>query len=320
MNRDKLKEWLKFVLVFAGLYMVTGVLLGIFTQQIIGLSSGNGYEALEFYQVYPALEGRAIMAELTQGLLLAAVIYPLWQYLKEKKHGKLMLLGVLWGVQLIGSVEPVPGSFEGLIYTRTTLWEHFLIIATGLLRIAILAAFMTSDQTKDHARETESFRPSSTFIRRFTVLHVITYFVAGVLFYQLQNYQQSINEMEIFGMWRDLEDPVTAMMIFLGSTFGQVFRGAWLAFFLTPFQKLFQAKKGWILLFTTMWGLTFLTATGIMPWFAETLAGERSVYELLVGFPEVTVQMLVFSMLLQQWELRKPRLLPSQPTEAENPV
>ncbi len=40
---------------------------------------------------------------------------------------------------MLGNLEPKPGSIEGMIYTHTTVIEHILVLAAGLLQAVILA-------------------------------------------------------------------------------------------------------------------------------------------------------------------------------------
>lgn len=67
----------------------------------------------------------------------------------------------------------------------------------------------------------------------------------------------------------------------------------------------FQKPGGGKRLFITLWGMTFLAAVNIVPWVVQDLLmGNNPLTELLIGPPEVTVQMLLFSLLLYIWHKR----------------
>ncbi|MDW7678321.1 MAG: hypothetical protein SCK57_11730 [Bacillota bacterium] len=213
-------------------------------------------------------------------------------------------------------MEPLPGSFEGMLYTTTTALEHIMALAATLIQTLILAGILLKWVVKSHAR-LEATQPEKTepphgsepeqlsvkgFLRRFTFLHVSTYWLVGILFYQLSGYQEALNTMEVFSLWRPLENMVMPFVIF----FGQFIRGFALAVLLMPFQHLFfRQSKGWVVLFATLWGMTFLGAVNIVPWIVQDLlVGGTPYKEFLVGPPEVTVQMLLFSVGLYIWQRR----------------
>ncbi|WP_124191881.1 hypothetical protein [Natrarchaeobius oligotrophus] len=143
------------------------------------------------------------------------------------------------------------------------------------------------------------------FVIRFTVLHVVTYWVVGMMFFQLQpGYEEALAVIETFEHWRDLEDITMVAAVF----FGQFVRGALLAVFLYPFYTRFvHARSGWLLLFGLLYGLTFLGSPVFFPETVQVIL-DGSLRDLLrsleIGVPEVTVQMLVFSWLLWRWERR----------------
>ncbi len=314
MQNQRKKEMVRFLVGFSALYVLSYFLIGTFFLHGVSMLPEKQRAALDFFQVYSPAAATVIVSQLIRGLVIAAVCYSLRETLRSHPKATQILVGLLWGVHVFGSVEPVPGSFEGMIYTVTTPLEHFLVVAASLVQMTLLAWAFNKWmgyplQSVDHKnRYDRKERDSQKFVLRFMILHVITYFFVGVLFYQMQGYQASLDSMEIFTMWRDLNDPMVAIGVFTGTTVGQVFRGLALAVFLLPFRSPYTDKKsGGVLLFSTMWGLTFLTAVGIISWMVDSLIGEASLGVLLVGSPEVTVQMIVFSMLLYRWESRKKR-------------
>ncbi|MFO8060393.1 MAG: hypothetical protein R6U70_07050 [Bacillota bacterium] len=47
-----------------------------------------------------------------------------------------ILFGALWGLALLGSIQPMPGSLEGMIYTTTTFAEHALVLVAAGVQVA----------------------------------------------------------------------------------------------------------------------------------------------------------------------------------------
>jgi len=78
-----------------------------------------------------------LMAEIVRGIILALLVYPFYNLLVKNSRGPLVLFGGLWGLALLGSLEPFPGSIEGMIYTMTTLPEHLLVMTAGALQVLL---------------------------------------------------------------------------------------------------------------------------------------------------------------------------------------
>jgi predicted PurR-regulated permease PerM len=102
--------------------------------------------------------------------------------------------------------------------------------------------------------------------------------------------------MEIFELYRPLESFGMVAAVF----FGQIIRGAILAFLLYPFYDTYmKTGRGWLLLFGLLFGLKVLVVVIFIPTALIELK------ELLVGIPEITAQTLIFSVLFFAWELRR---------------
>lgn len=74
-----------------------------------------------------------------RGVVLAFVLYPFYDCIVKGNHGGLILFGALWGLAILGSLEPLPGSIEGLIYTETTLVEHFMVLIAGAVQVMLFS-------------------------------------------------------------------------------------------------------------------------------------------------------------------------------------
>lgn len=141
------------------------------------------------------------------------------------------------------------------------------------------------------------------YIGRFTLIHVITYVVCGIIFMELLNYEESLATMESFKLYRSLEDPMVGLGVFPM----QILRGGLFALLIYPFYKrIIEKRHGWLLLFGLLYGFTYLFIA--LPEFLSGIVNYirtgTSIAELFVGVPEITVQMLVFSLVLFKWERR----------------
>lgn len=61
-----------------------------------------------------------------RGLLFALAIYPLRDYLRKRKHGWLTLWLLIILIGIFSTPGAGPSSIEGVIYTKTPLWFHFI--------------------------------------------------------------------------------------------------------------------------------------------------------------------------------------------------
>ena len=250
----------------------------------------------------------SMSGQLLRGLPLAAILYPFYPLIIGSHWGKLVLFGALWGVALVGSVEPQPGSIEGIIYTRITLLEHTAIlvaVAAQMFAFVWLLSLWEKPQPADPTHVQADPKKMRGYSLRFILVHLITYWVVGIIFYEIAGYAQALEEMEIFQLWRPLENLPAVLLVF----FGQIFRGGMLSLLLYPFYTVYiRAKHGWLLLFLLILGLTILGSPVFLP---ELIRVEGSWAEflqsLVIGIPEILTQALVFSVIFFWWQRRAER-------------
>ncbi len=275
---------LHWCLVFMGLHLVTALIL----YRIFGWLSGLlpvGLSALDFYGTFSL----SPVDHLIRGLVLALVLYPI------KKKGRLNwknTLTALFVVGLIGSVEPQPGTIEGLIYTITTPFEHLLVIlAEGLRILLFLILLRRGGLLDENLADTDI--PTRSY-RRFLVLHLVTYWGVGMLFYQISGYEEALATDAAFLLYRDLESLSMVGLVF----FGQIFRGLLLA---VSILRLTGPRPSTGTLFLELFGLTALGGPLFAASFFDGLLQVESISgflaSLVIGIPEITAQMLVFSLL-----------------------
>lgn len=139
------------------------------------------------------------------------------------------------------------------------------------------------------------------YLIRFVVVHVVTYAVAGILLFFLQNYEEAFAVPGRFELYRPLDDPIVMAAIPL-----QIIRGAVLAIFFYPFYDTFiRSKNGWLLLFGLTFGLIALGGPNFMTGILTDILERTPFTEFLIGPVEITFQMLLFSVIFFWWERSK---------------
>jgi hypothetical protein len=128
-----------------------------------------------------------------------------------------------------------------------------------------------------------------------------------MLFYQLAGYEQAFAEMEVFELYRPLENPAMGAAVF----FGQFLRGTMLALLLSPFVgSCLAARFGGLRFFALYFGTTALGGPIFIPDLFSgvgEISAAQFLTELAAGVPEITVQMLLFSLLFIAWQKRRIR-------------
>jgi hypothetical protein len=277
--------------------------------------------ALDFFEPYRSLGFTTVATQLMRALVLAAVLYPFYERVVRSRRAPLLLFTALWGLSLVGSIQPMPGSFEGLLYTVTGVGEHLLVLAAGALQAALLIVLFLPWQRRASAPEGAPARVRvdgggqadmtagglrlRSYVPRFVLLYVAVYIVAGMLFYQLSGYEEALAEMEAFELFRPLESPAMGAAVF----FGQFIRGSLLALMLFPFAEpcVRRQRRGGLLFFAVFFGTTALGGPVFIPdmfsGIGDFTAGEFF-RELSAGVPEILVQILLFSLLFVAWMRR----------------
>lgn len=302
----KTQNLLKFVARFAIVHLlVHSVFAFVFVAIQNSLPEANRV-ALDLYEPYRSVGLVSYLGQLLRGIAFALVFFPFYTILFERNIGKIVLFSSMFGIALIGSVEPQPGSIEGIIYTLISFSEHAFVITTVALQMLVFVwlVFKVERKFSTQALRKEgklvSFKATKGYLTRFVVVHLVTYWVVGSIFYQVAGYADALDSMEIFELWRPLENLPAVLLVF----FGQIFRGAFLGILLYPFYELYiQKRNGWLLLFLLFIGLT---ALGSPIFLTEFIVFEGTfiefLKELIIGIPEIVSQMLIFSVLFFLWQ------------------
>ena len=260
--------------------------------------------ALEFFEPYRPLA----LTQVIRVIVLALILYPFYNTIVSGRRGWLILFGALWGLALVGSLEPMPGSIEGIIYTETTFTEHVEVLLAGALQISVFCCVFLkweiwSNKNRDswESNGAKDKQCLKKYVGRFTLLHVTTYWTVGMIFYQLLGYEEALDS-EIFELFRPLESILMVAVVFLG----QIMRGGILALLLYPFYDNFMSKKhGWLFIFILLWGLTALGSWTFIPNLLQNITKislNEFIESIKIGVPEITVKALLCSWLLFRWE------------------
>lgn len=137
------------------------------------------------------------------------------------------------------------------------------------------------------------------YLTRFTLTHVGTYLVCGLIAFYLAGYTEPFQSPEMSGLMRPTDSPIVRAAVLF-----QFFRGALLGLFIYPFyDTMIKSKLGWLKLFGLLWGLTLIGAVNAGGGSIEGLIyTTMSLQAHLIGIPEVTIQMLAFAWLFVRWE------------------
>jgi len=140
------------------------------------------------------------------------------------------------------------------------------------------------------------------FVGRFTLAHVVTYVVFGIIFYNLVNYTKIFASPEMSLLMR----PTSSKWVKMAPLF-QFLRGALMGLGFYPFRRIIlEEKGGWWKMFFFLLVFTSLCAVITGPGSTEGM-----LYTILplkyhiVVMPEVAIQMLVFSVWFTAWEKKR---------------
>jgi len=270
---------------------------------------------LASFGVFAAPSFAHLLAQLARGALLALALAPFRRTILLRRRPARPLFGVVFGLLVVGSVEPLPGSFEGWFYTQASPAAHLVTLAAaavhGLLFAWAVPALMRAasggdrSAARDESGAAVGGGNALTWGRslRFTALHVATYLAAGLVFFALQDYTAAFASDPQFRHFRPLDDPWVAAAIP-----GQILRGPLLALCLAPFvPAALRRPRGGLALFALLFVATAAATGHLLPGLLGATPESLTLGSLATGLPEVATQMAVFTLLFVLWERRAVR-------------
>ncbi|KAB2952911.1 hypothetical protein F9B85_06460 [Heliorestis acidaminivorans] len=305
------RKFLPFLGRFTTIHLITYGVIGALFLLVQGLMPEAKRVVLDFFMPYRSLDLIVLASQILRGAIMALVLYPFYDLIVKNEHRGLILFSVLWGLAILGSLEPLPGSIEGFIYTKTTFLEHFVVlVVTALQFILFTWLFLRWEDKSEGLSSRVAFRGNGIggYIRRYTLVHVTIYWIVGMLFYQIAGYEELMSQMDVFQHYRSLDNFIMVFVVF----FGQIARGALIAFLLYPFYKVFVRKEhGWLLLFGLLFGLKVLGSPIFIIESIEFFTAVDSLSEVMemltIGVPEILAQSFFISILFFWWERKRLR-------------
>jgi hypothetical protein len=152
-----------------------------------------------------------------------------------------------------------------------------------------------------YAPESGHWKPFLGFALRVILAHTLTYFIFGMLMSNVFHYGEIFRQDII----RDYMLPMDAGNVILGP-FMQPVRGLIFAIGLWPVRGLLiERKRGWLILWGLLVTLGILSTPAASPGSIEGMLYTRlPLWYHLLGYPEIVLQTLAFSIWLVWWERR----------------
>lgn len=155
MNKFFTKKNLKYIFTFSTIYVISYCLIAVAFTLIQNLMDVNQITALVFFKPYSFPTLSVIINQFLKGGFLALIIYPFYDVIYNSKRSVLYLFILLWGLALFGSVQPMPGSIEGIYYTKTTILEHLLVLSAKAVQVLIFSKMFLKQENGEVLKERE---------------------------------------------------------------------------------------------------------------------------------------------------------------------
>ena len=151
-------------------------------------------------------------------------------------------------------------------------------------------------------RKTIRLHPMISFSLRFIVVHVLTYIGFGIFFMLVSKYFEYFSQDPVFNALMKPSDALSVRM----APVVQIFRGAFLALAIYPFREVFNRRpSGWIHLFVLLFVFSSIGSVITGPGSIEGFLYTRFPFNPVIGYPEIALQMFVFSWWFCRWERKK---------------
>lgn len=137
-NKMKKKNFWGYSGRFVLTYIVVYSVIGFFFLNFQRMMPVSARVALDFFEPF-RLNLVEIILQGIRAALIALVLYPFYNQITDDKKGMWAIFAALWGLSLLGSLEPKPGSIEGIIYTETSMVEHFIVMVTVAIQVLIFS-------------------------------------------------------------------------------------------------------------------------------------------------------------------------------------
>lgn len=305
------RQWGRYLARFSILHVAAYIVVGSGALVLQDALAPADLVAIDFFEPY-RIALWPVLIEGLRGLILAAIFYPFYRLATDSARSWWLLFLPLWGLTVIGSIDPWLGAIEGVIYTEITLVAHLFFLATSAIQYGLLVGGLqwVAQHSPSSTFDPEWLRDNRPTLRslqfwgylgRFTIIYVGAYLVAGIAFFIIHDYGMVIPESGAFALWRPLDHPFIQLAILF-----QVGRGALLGLLLFPLYGWFFGRDyGWLRLFGVFWGAIYLGAPPTVHNLIGELLAPGPLIDLLFGTAELTVQLLGFSIVFWSWQRRR---------------
>ncbi|MCK9547172.1 MAG: hypothetical protein RBS49_00975 [Sphaerochaeta sp.] len=151
-------------------------------------------------------------------------------------------------------------------------------------------------------RKTNRLYPVVSFSLRFITVHVLTYLGFGIFFMIVSKYFAYFSHDPMFS---EVMKPSDALSVRIAPVV-QVVRGGFLALAVYPFRVvIIERTSGWIKLFVLLFVFSSIGSVITGPGSIEGLLYTRFPFDPVIGYPEIALQMFVFSYWFCRWQGKK---------------
>lgn len=122
------KSFFNFALKVIVAHMATYFIFGIIMSNVFDYGEIFQREIIRDYMI-PMDEHNIVLGPFLQpirGLIFAIGLWPLRNFLIEKKRGWLTLWGLLVTIGILSTPAASPGSIEGMLYSKLPMWYHLM--------------------------------------------------------------------------------------------------------------------------------------------------------------------------------------------------
>jgi len=148
-------------------------------------------------------------------------------------------------------------------------------------------------------RKTIGLHPVVSFSLRFITVHVLTYLCFGIFFMLVSKYFEYFSDDPVFSEVMKPSDALSVRM----APIVQVVRGALLTLAIFPFrQVIIGHASGWIKLFVLLFVFSSIGSVITGPGSIEGFLYTRFTFNPVIGYPEIALQMFVFSWWFCRWQ------------------
>jgi hypothetical protein len=126
LNREEPIKFPTFCWRVIAVYMVAYFIAGLIAQIYYSDTWGTGALSSIMRPMDSPMVALGPMLQSVNAFFISVVLFPIRSLIIGKKNGWLTLFLLVAGFSIFVPQAPAPGSFEGLIYTEITLFEHLI--------------------------------------------------------------------------------------------------------------------------------------------------------------------------------------------------